>query len=316
MSRPSSWIRPEMKEYARVRMEQTSNNTVVAREIKRKFNLEAEVESIRRTVSKWRSTWKVKAKEGPIKRLFFDIETSYCLGWFWDTGKQYIGPENVFEDKKIICVSYKWQYEDKVHTLTWDKKHDETKMLEKFVGVMGDADELVGHNVDRFDITNLRTRCICNSILMYPTYRTLDTLRKARQYFNFRSNKLDYIAKVLTGGGKKDHEGIGLWHRVRKDEPGALKEMTEYCERDVIILQDVYEYLAPYIWHNNNFAVLKGGGRWECPECASGDVQMHHTYTTPLGIIRRNMRCNACRKQYRVSNKTYMAMLVSLSRNG
>jgi hypothetical protein len=67
--------------------------------------------------------------------------------------------------------------------------------------------------------------------------------------------------------------------------------------------------MSPFIDHNNNFAVLTGGERWECPECASSDVKMFRTYTTPMGVIRREMKCNNCKKQYKISNKTYMAML-------
>jgi len=67
--------------------------------------------------------------------------------------------------------------------------------------------------------------------------------------------------------------------------------------------------MSPFIDHNNNFAVLTGGKRWECPECASSDVVMFRTYTTPMGVIRREMKCNQCKKQYKVSNKTYMEML-------
>ena len=89
----------------------------------------------------------------------------------------------------------------------------------------------------------------------------------------------------------------------------ALDEMGTYCDADVIALEDTFFVLSPFINHNNNFAVLTGGDKWDCPECASEDVNMFRSYSTPMGIIRREMKCDNCKKQYRISNKTYMAML-------
>jgi len=60
------------------------------------------------------------------KRLFFDIETSFNIGFFWRAGwKQTISPENIIEERKVICVSYKWEDDDKVHTLTWDENQSD-----------------------------------------------------------------------------------------------------------------------------------------------------------------------------------------------
>ena len=247
--------------------------------------------------------------------LFFDIETSYYTlkirAWQLKNYTSYFNPDTIEREKEIICISYKWQYEDKVHTLDW--RMGEKQMLKEFIKIMGEADECIGHNGDNFDIKEIRTRCIFHGVLMFPTYRTLDTLKKSRSSFRFASNKLDYIGKFFGVGGKLSHSGFQLWQDVvegdKETSDKALNEMIEYCERDVILLEDVFFVLTPFITHNNNFAVLKGGEKWECPDCASGDVKMHHTYTTAMGIVRRNMQCNSCKKQYRVSNKTYMSML-------
>lgn len=111
-------------------------------------------------------------------------------------------------------------------------------------------------------------------------------------------------------GGKAEHDGFEMWKDiVEGGDQERLEQMIAYCERDVVLLEDVYFVLSPFISHNNNFAVLQGGHKWECPECASGEVKMFRTYTTPMGVVRREMKCDKCKKQYRVSNKTYMQML-------
>jgi len=304
-----------VKEFTRVKLETQPNNTVIARDIIKHFDLDKELENVRCFVRNLRKRLKIEAKQKPIKRLFFDVETSYHIVRAWRCGKQYVRPEMLKETKKIICISYKWQYEDRVHSLRWDKNQDDKVMIKKFVKILGQADEIVGHNGDRFDIKELRTRCIEHGLYMFPTYRTLDTLKKARQYFSFASNKLDFIGQFLQVGRKLDHTGLQMWIDVieNKDEK-QLNKMVEYCENDVILLEAVYFSMSPYIWHNTNFAVLKGGHKWECPECAGENVEMYKTYTTPMGVIRRNMKCNDCKKQYRISNKTYLHMLTYLER--
>lgn len=302
-----------VKEFAKVRMEQTPNNTQIARDIKNKFSAlykERELETIRTSVRNWRKKWDVDAKKIPIKRLFWDIETSYYTVRVWGIKRvNYIPWENIVKHKEIICISYKWQYEDKVHTL--DFRMGKREMLKAFVKVLGEAHEIVGHNIDNFDIKELRTQCIAEGVLMFPNYRSLDTLKKARQYFRFPSNKLDYISSHLNKRGKVEHEGMNMWVKImEQNDEQALEKMIEYCEGDVIITEDTYFVMSPFINHNNNFAVLTGGKKWECPECTSKDVKMFRTYSTPMGVIRREMKCNQCKKQYRISNKSYMNMLV------
>lgn len=298
-----------INEFIKVRLEQSPNNTQIARDVRNKFEIDKELETIRKYVAKLRHISKIKARRIPIKRLFFDIETSYYLCRLWRVGKvSYVNHDTIKDQKQIICISYKWQYEDKIHTLDWTM--GEKKMLKAFIKVLGEADEIIGHNGDRFDIKEIRTRCINYGVLMFPRYRSLDTLKKSRQYFNFASNKLDYIGNFLNVGRKLDHEGFQLWvDVVENKKKEALKKMREYCEQDVILLEDVYFVLSPYIDHNNNFAVLTGGDKWDCPECGSHNVEMHHTYTTAMGIIRRDMKCSRCKKQYKISNRNYMHML-------
>jgi len=304
----------EVAEFARVRMEQTPNNSQIARDIKNKFSIlykDKELDIIRRRVSGWREKWDVEAKEIPIKRLFFDLETSYyelkIKTFSLKNNMKYFNPKCIEKEKQIICISYKWQYEDKIHTLDW--RMGEKEMIRQFVKILGNSHEAIGHNADRFDIKELRTRAIYHGVLMFPNYRTLDTLKKSRHYFNFASNRLDYIGNFLNVGRKLDHEGFGLWEKVVGGDEKALNDMIKYCENDVILLEDTFFVLSPFIDHNNNFAVLTGGKKWHCPECTSKDVKMFRTYSTPMGIIRREMKCNNCKKQYKISNKAYMGML-------
>lgn len=306
----------ELREYAKVRMEQTPNNTQIARDIKREFNHPREIEAIRRVVSGWRSKWKLKAKAQPIKRLFFDIETGYYIlkirAYQLKNYIKYFNHDDIQQEKEVLAISYKWQGEDEVHTLDW--RMGEKKMLKTFIKIMGEADEIVAHNGDRFDIAFLRARCLFHRVKMFPKYRTLDTLIKSRRNFLLASHTLDYLGKYYGIGGKMYKLSFEDWKAIVEDKcEKTTEKMRRYCERDVTMLEDIFTVMSPYIDHNNNFAVLTGGEKWECPECAGSNVKMHNTYSTPMGTIRREMKCRDCAKQYRISNKTYTSMLRHIS---
>ena len=251
------------------------------------------------------------------KRLFFDIETSFNIGFFWRAGwKQTISPENIIEERKVICVSYKWEDDDKVHTLTWDENQSDKTLLKKFIKIMNSAEQVVAHNGDRFDIKWLRTRCLFHGLPMFPRYQSIDTLKEARSLFNFNSNKLDYIAKYLGVGSKTKHEGIDLWKKVilEKDSK-ALKNMVEYCENDVVILEKVYNKIKSYSIPRYHYGRARDYEKFTCPECASSKVRLSKTYTTAMGTIRRNMACRKCKTKYTVSNKAYQDFLVYKTKN-
>jgi len=71
------------------------------------------------------------------KRLFFDIETSFNIGIFWRAGyNQSIRPDDIIHERAIICVCWKWEGEDKVYSLTWDKNQSDKNLLEEFIKVL------------------------------------------------------------------------------------------------------------------------------------------------------------------------------------
>jgi hypothetical protein len=245
------------------------------------------------------------------KRLFFDIETSPNIGFFWQSGYRLNVPySNIIKERAIICICYKWEGEDKVYSLTWDKDQDDKVMLEKFIEIANDANELVGHNGDRFDLPWIRTRCLYHRIPTFPTYVTIDTLKHARSKFRFNSNRLDYIAQFLNVGEKTETGGFDLWKNIvlNKDKE-ALKNMVEYCKNDVAILEKVYHELAKYVPHKTHLGALVTGEKTCCPECGSSDLRHSQTRYSATGTPRIQMQCNNCHKYHTVANRTYEAII-------
>lgn len=249
-------------------------------------------------------------RENKFKRLFFDIETSPNVCYSWRIGYNInLAPHDIIQERRIICISYKWENENKIHSLTWDSNQCDKKMLQDFIKVMNQADEIVAHNGDRFDEKWIRTRCIYHRIPAFPKYKSLDTLKKAKYGFNFNSNRLDYIAKFLGVGAKVEHSGFKMWAEVMNNDKQALKEMVNYCEGDIIVLEDVFLTMQNYIKANTHVGVVNGDMKFTCPICGSEDVSLYKNEVTAKGTIQRVMQCNKDGHIYSISNASYTNML-------
>ncbi len=244
-----------------------------------------------------------------LKRLFFDIETTPHKAYTWNLYNAMISYDMVIEPSKVICISYKWEGSEQVFRLNWDKNMDDKQMLTEFVEILNSADELVGHNGDRFDIRVVRTRCLFHRIPVIPTYQTLDTLKKARSGFKFPNNKLDTILKYLGIGEKLPHSGWSMWKKVMENSPDALTEMGNYCDIDVLRLEDLFLVMQNYFKHNTHTAVVGGGYKYECPNCGGEDSQLVQNRFTSVGTIKRLMECLTCSYHYEISNSSYRMML-------
>jgi len=235
------------------------------------------------------------------KRLYFDIETSPNVVLSWSVGhKINLSYDNIIRERAVICVCWKWEGESEVHSLSWNKG-DDKQLLKSFITVMCEADELVGHNGDNFDIKWLRARAIKHGIKMPPTFSTIDTLKQSRQGFRFNSNRLDYIGKYLGLKGKEE-TGYDLWKDIVLNNcKASMDKMVSYCKRDVVLLEKVHAKLNPYTKHKYNYAVANGGNKVDCPECGSTNTRANGNRYTAAGTHYKLMQCNSCHKNYSVA---------------
>ena len=232
------------------------------------------------------------------RRLFFDIETSPNLVWSWRTGyKINIDHGNIYQERAIICIAYKWAGQKKVHYFKWDDKQNDKAMLTEFVKVLDSATEICGHNGDNFDLKWVRTRCLYHGISMLPDYVTQDTLKLARSKFLFNSNRLDYIADYL-GYGKKKPTGFKLWTDIVRDKcPKAMKTMVNYCKHDVVLLEKIWDRFMAYVPAKSSVAEYIS----QCPECGSDETIINQRRVTASGFRKVTFRCNDCGKYHTIA---------------
>jgi predicted PolB exonuclease-like 3'-5' exonuclease len=249
-------------------------------------------------------------KSQKIRRLFWDIETSPNAVLSWRIGyKINLSTEDILSERKIICIGYKWEGEKEVHILKWDENQDDKKMLIKFLEVANEADEIVHHNGDSFDMPWFKTRCLYHKITTFPEYKTVDTLQWAKRYFLFNSNKMDYIAKYLGHGGKIK-TGYTLWKKIVLEKcPESMKLMCEYCQHDVILLEKVWNDMRLAVKPKTHAGVTQGKEKYTCSHCGSEHVHKSKTRVSATGNIQHQMHCDDCGGYTTISDSAFKKYL-------
>lgn len=250
-----------------------------------------------------------KDKEGS-KVLIYDIETSYNIVSSWRIGSKVDLPHySVIKERAIICVSYKWLGENQVYTITWDENQDDKFLLEQFIEVMNEADTLVAHNGDRFDIKWIKTRALKHGLEMLPVYNQIDTLNLAKKHFYFNSNKLDYIAKFLGFDGKIETKPE-LWDKViLEKDVAALIEMVEYCEEDVRQLEKVYNRLKVWDKPKQHAGTLLFNNKASSPISGSKNLEHVKILSTSGGTKKHIMRDLSTNRLFEMSDSNYKKWL-------
>ena len=228
------------------------------------------------------------------KIMIADIETSPNVGYFWRPGYNLtITPDNIVEERKIICIAWKYMGQKKVHSVQWDKNHDDKKLLKEFSKAMNECDVMVFHNGDAFDIKWIKGRLLHHRLAPVTNVVSIDTLKLSRQNFNVNSHKLDYLAKYLGHSGKI-HTDYSLWKKVMNGDKAALDYMVKYCKKDVVELEEVFVDIIPYCDKLPvNMAILMGNTRDDCPICASAQVIKYGVKVSRVGRYQK-YQCKHC----------------------
>lgn len=233
--------------------------------------------------------------------LVLDTETAPKMGYVWSLWKQNVGLNQLVKDTYILNWSAKWLgedciYSDALHYHKLYKKDPESdRAILKYLWKLVDkADIVVAHNGDGFDIPTMNSRFILNGMPPPSPFKTIDTLKIARQNFRFTSNRLDYLGQILGVGRKMETGGFELWRSVVLDRDSTqFDKMVEYCEQDVLLLEEVYQRLK--VWAKGHPKIdLKHGDLEEmtCNVCGGTDIKKNGTYTTNAGRYQQ-YRC-AC----------------------
>lgn len=238
----------------------------------------------------------------PANILVLDIETSPITAYTWGLYDQNIGLEQIQTEWTVLAYCAKWLgmkdiiYEDTGGRGTKNVLRDKP-LLRNLWKLLDSADIVIAQNGDRFDIKKINARLIMEGFPPYSPIRVVDTLKVAKRYFGFSSNKLAWMSKHLTETPKSDHRnfpGYELWAECMKDNPKAWEEMKKYNVRDTIACEELYLRLRPWIGNHPNLGVyLEPAEGHACSKCGSVAVQRRGFVFTQQGKYQR-FRCSSC----------------------
>jgi DNA polymerase elongation subunit (family B) len=234
--------------------------------------------------------------------LILDIETAPIKAYVWSLWKQTVQINQISNDWFCLTWSAKWLFDKKVMSdkLTSREavKQDDKRIIKNLWAILDQADIVIAHNGDQFDIPKINTRFIIHGFNPPSPYQTIDTLKTLRKNFGFSSNKLDHVNAMLQLRKKIDTGGFELWDKCYKGDAEALAKMEKYNINDVRILEETYLRLRPWIKPHPNIALYILDELNRCPSCGCDKLNPDGTYFTYANKF-EGYRCTNCGSQSR-----------------
>jgi hypothetical protein len=235
----------------------------------------------------------------PVKRiLIFDVETAPMRAFVWSRWKQNIYLEQTISEWFMLSWSAKWLYSTEtmsdVLTSSECLEEDDKRISESLWKLLDEADIVIAHNGNSFDIPKVNSRFIINGLKPTAPYNRIDTKIVASKQFGFSSNKLDALAGYF-GIDVKIDTNFDLWKRCMLGDEEALKYMVEYNMKDVEILEEVYLKMRPYMKAHPNVSLFNDDTSKQCTCCGSRNISEIEgkLYYTSVGAYEM-YRCNSC----------------------
>lgn len=233
----------------------------------------------------------------PAKVALFDIETAPNLGWVWGKWDQTV----ISFEKNWYMMSYsmKWLGQKEIHTVqlpdfpryNYDME-DDKRLVKSLWKVLDEADVVIAHNGDKFDIRKANARFIAHGLAPPSPYKTIDTLKVARRYFKFDSNRLHDLGNYLGVGGKlMEHIDHKIWRKCMNGCLKSWKLEKKYNERDVDLLERVYLKMRPWMATHPDLDMFTRRGA--CPTCESPRITAQGFKLTKTGK-RQQYKCLDC----------------------
>lgn len=196
--------------------------------------------------------------------LLFDIETMAAKVYTW--GYYQTNVIATDEDWYMLSVAYKWVGDNEVSFIRKAQaKGNDHFLVEKLWQLFDQADILVAHNGDSFDVKMATARFFELGMGPPSPYLTIDTKKVLAKVTRNYSNKLDEISRRLDFGRKLDTLGFNTWLGCARNDPEAWERMEEYNIHDVVLLERLYQREIPWI-DTVNMSLWSG----MCKRCGRG----------------------------------------------
>lgn len=234
---------------------------------------------------------------GNSKVCIFDLEVAPMTTYNFRLWDQNIGVDQIETHPYLLSWSAKMLNESKIFSdvVTPDEsiEQNDYRITKSIYDLLSGCTIVIGQNIKSYDLKMLNTRLVFYNLPPLPRFQVIDTYLIAKKEFTFPSNSLKYINKFFGIHQKIEHEGFGLWKKCMMGDKKALNNMNEYCQGDVVAIEDLYFRIRPYITAHPNLALYFDDIQERCPNCGSTSLQNEGYYFTPAGKW-DSIRCSEC----------------------
>ena len=228
-----------------------------------------------------------------MRILTLDLETSPSVAHVWGLFKQNIALSQLRESTRVISFAAKWHGSKQVG-FSSDFHSGHEVMVKEAWDLLNEADAIVHYNGTTFDMPLLNREFLLAGLAPPSPYKNIDLLRVARSRFRFVSNKLDYVSQQVGLKGKTHHEGHMLWGKCMAGDERAWAMMRKYNKQDVVITEQLYDILLPWIEGHPNPALYSGAvNNPVCQRCGSDKLTKQGFAYTQLAVYQQ-WKCGKC----------------------
>lgn len=202
----------------------------------------------------------------------------------------------------ILCIGWKWYGKPKVYVPSIvDEANgnllDDKGLVKQFIEAFEDCDYHVTWYGDRYDFPMICTKAIKHGLPPIRPKPSLDLWKAVRYRFKAHSNRLNVWEQLLDVENAKTPITFDAWLKAAHGDKRALAEVKHHCKKDVLVLEEVFEKLRPWL-DNEPSRGLFTGDHQGCPTCGS-----HHITKQGFKVARtrkyQQLKCQDCGHWFR-----------------
>jgi DNA polymerase elongation subunit (family B) len=238
--------------------------------------------------------WRIKMERQPVHRepkvLLHDIEAGPNLGYVY--GKWETNVQKFEKQWELMAYGFKWLGKRAIEVYAQDE-YTEEELLAIAHEALSEADVVIGHNSNGFDNKMLNAKFLEFGFDPPAPYRSVDTLQVAKRYFRFTSNSLKDLAEKLDVERKAELGGFSVWLACINGDQKAWNKLKRYNRQDVVVLEDIYIRMRPWIENHPPMNILSGQ-EGVCPKCMSQNMQPREKFKANATTTVERFQCGDC----------------------
>lgn len=250
--------------------------------------------------------------------LIVDIETAPVKANLWRPDMGYVPHQMMEDDIFMLSWAARWRGQKKIHSDIVDPDEavarQDLRIVKSLADIIREAEAVIAHNAKKFDLPKINGRLAVQRVEPLEPFRTVDTLQLSRKSFGFSYNHLDYLAQIFLDE-HKIRTDFELWRMCIQGHKPSLDKMLRYNQKDVKLLEEVFDAMLPYLRGVPRLAVAEKDMEWACPNCASGDVIKRGFHDTNASRF-QTWECKSCGSYSRERKGTIEPRLALVSLPG